>query len=304
MLFFALSGFLMAYHYFPNVHSVRYWASFIAHRLIRVYPVFFIATLVYLVSYFYYHDQTIFGISLPWAETSSCWTMVSCPDFFWTIPIEIKFYLLYPFVAFLLSILFHRWPVYSVLMCALPFAMASKFFYPILGNGNVMPLFLCGTLAGFVCREKPALQSHNRCGDFFRTFHKHGNIFSILLLGVFAVMIAWTGTHRTSNSEYWMRTGYLAPILALIVYCVAMVEGSVSRLFSLAIARWVGKISFSLYLMHKLAINLVNYYLPVYFKNPLIAFFMAFLFSVIFYWIVERFFVFLGKRVSFWIISK
>ena len=43
MLFFALSGFLMAYHYLPERFSLRYWVSFLTHRFIRVYPPFCVA---------------------------------------------------------------------------------------------------------------------------------------------------------------------------------------------------------------------------------------------------------------------
>src|SRR3989338_2994080 len=100
MLFFVLSGFLMAYHYLPSGFSVRYWTAFLAHRFVRVYPAFF------LVTFGYWIMQRQLPPGFPvieghgWRGLIPAWLLFENHGLFWTIPVEIKFYLVYPLIAY------------------------------------------------------------------------------------------------------------------------------------------------------------------------------------------------------------
>lgn len=290
MIFYALSGFLMAYHYFPETNTIRYWATFLVHRLIRVYPAFFFATLIYLLIASYVHIG-VFGDTSPMSLMMRCWSLQSCPDFFWTIPVEIKFYLIYPLVACVIGVTLRRFSVGPVMVFGVPMATASVFASSIIGS-PALPLFLFGVLAGVYFSN--SYRTQKRSVISYRWIH----VSSIAVIAGLAGLIIWSAFTPLPFTQYWNRAWYLAPFIALIVYQVAWIKGPISRVLSHVAMRWIGTISFSLYLMHKAAIYVVMSMLPGQFRSLPILLLTIVIASVAYYYGVEKPFILVAKRTS------
>ena len=286
MIFFALSGFLITFHYLPTSQSLRYWISYIFRRIIRIYPPFFISTLFYLAFKYIFSDLK---------SAAMCWSMRSCPDIYWIIPVEIRFYIIYPFLALLLAYGLRHLNAWTLILIGLPLSIASTMAYPVLGNQNALPLFLCGLLAGLAYKSS-TLEKPSKISQFLE---KKSNVILIILFVLYIVMILSTGYLIENTFEvFWARSWYLAPFVAGLVFFTAISSKGLAAIFSHPFARWIGRISFSLYLLHKFAIYIVINYFPENFQNLFISLILIFLTATAFYYIIERPFAILAKKVT------
>lgn len=110
LIFFVISGFLISASYEKSNNVISYCKN----RILRIYPALWICFIVSFTSaYIYYHPVASWKEYLPWfcAQLSIC--QFYNPDFMrgygvgvlngslWTIPVELQFYFVLPFVYFL-----------------------------------------------------------------------------------------------------------------------------------------------------------------------------------------------------------
>ncbi|MBB2750324.1 UNVERIFIED_ORG: peptidoglycan/LPS O-acetylase OafA/YrhL [Rhizobium aethiopicum] len=232
-LFFALSGFLMAHLYSSRPVTRETVLDFLVSRFARIYPVYLTAVLlVAMLSGIPNLDfvQPIIGAT----DFVRHVLLLGSSGVFWSIPPEIQFYLLFP-ILWLCLARPHR---YSGVIVGFAVVVAVDGLLELPGPGimlvSKLPYFLFGALAG---------KMHSSWDRW--TPSPLTGIFTLSLLAVF-----FTYRHLAPgfSPEFWSLQSAVAA--AVIVALVARQPPIAANVLAAAPARFLGTISFSLYLFH------------------------------------------------------
>jgi len=255
-LFFVLSGFLIttiALREEDERGALR-WRAFIVRRCFRILP-------VYLVSFaLYFAAMAVLGAGDSHQSPSLAWYLSPFPEvpFFshmhvvftlaWSLGIEEKFYLLWPILAFVVLRRRARGRVAAALVlalaCQLPIAFST-------GGRLVAPYsaILVGCLLAFTLHDPRTFRVVARLGS------RSGFVVSVaLLVAAEAATHLWNPTtvgFRVSSPYYYLPYSLAA---ALVVCSLALQP---RRLTASRALRFVGRVSYPLYLTHPLALAIV-----------------------------------------------
>jgi len=293
-VFFVLSGFVLMLPFLKGT-----WPSyrlFVLRRVLRIYGPYLVALLIAMAGAWIYSGPRNVGdwLAGPWAQPP---TLRSAIDhilligiyriqfnpIFWTLVVEMRVSLIFPLLA----------------------AMVLRF------RGLYVVLFamLLGVIARFLLREglPPDLLTLEYTGMFLcgmvlaRNLSAAGQSFSHLprllriLVGIVSLALYLLAGHL-GHGEDWAIT---AASIGFIV--VAMYSSTASRLLNLAPPRFLGRISYSLYLTHVPVLMVIVIYLGHRF-SPLLLLplfvLSAIAFAWLFYLVVEQPFTLLSRRVA------
>lgn len=290
MLFFCLSGFLMAYHYRPKSFSIKYWTAFYARRFFRLYPPFFYAIILSYVFYPYlapealwYHDS--------WFNVLRGWLLIENRGHFWTVPFELKFYLIYPFLALILNwtqfkkrpfLLIIAWIISSVI-CAYVNEVDKK---------NTIIYYICflsGIMAAFLLRDVPKINSINANAWDMMGWYCLAAIFFMFFT---PVQTFWSW--RLLHNYTWV----FSVFLTIFIVCVAKSSYLVKIFFCSSVMRFFGKISYSMYLLHTYIQVSAKEFLPPLLNKPWTMFLLVIFLSWLFYLLVENPWHHIGKKTA------
>lgn len=103
-LFFMLSGFLITGILLGSKHRSHYFRNFYIRRILRIMPLYFATVIVWSILYRgygrYFLLSSAFGANLSWLLHIP---RPRGPTLLWSLAIEEQFYLLWPFIVFLLN---------------------------------------------------------------------------------------------------------------------------------------------------------------------------------------------------------
>ena len=231
MLFFALSGFLMAHVTWDTPPTVAALRRFAVHRMSRVLPLFYVAVLAAFVAPAPFAIDTL-------TDLLAHMSLVRGDRVFWTVPVEIGFYMIFP----VLWLLRDRAPmllsVGALGLLALGVALRAVTQpspVQLLGVGWFLPAFALGVLACLAQRRELRLP----CPDL------------VLAAGGVLLLLAYPRASQALfgiTTSAWDRPGVLLLMPVLLLAAVQAPLGG--RVLGAAPARWVGKVSYSLYLWH------------------------------------------------------
>lgn len=171
-LFFVLSGFLITTILLKTRYKERYFKNFFLRRILRIFPVYFLALITfYLLApivfsqkqpgsvYAYYHDNQIWF----WTFTQNWLFIKGQPpaaflQHFWSVAIEEQFYLVWPFIIYSIRNLF-----------LLKYVLAALFFFAL--------------IARFILWFHPVGNE----AFFYNTFARMDSLAAGALLGVFHI---------------------------------------------------------------------------------------------------------------------
>ncbi|MBX4924570.1 acyltransferase [Rhizobium binae] len=232
-LFFALSGFLMAHLYGSRPVTRENILDFLVSRFARIYPVYLVAVLLVAM---------LSGMpSLNFVQPIVGGTdfvrhifLLGSSGVFWSIPPEIQFYLLFPLLWLCLA----RPQRHSGMIAGFAIVVVVDGLLELPGPGilllSKLPYFLFGALAG-------AMHSHwERWTPSALT--------GIVTLFLLAVFFAYRHVLPNFSPEFWSLQS--AAAAAVIVALVARQPPIAGRVLAAAPLRFLGTISFSLYLFH------------------------------------------------------
>ena len=289
-LFFVLSAYLLdrqiTIAFMSGNSSKKYWMNYFLRRFLRIYPLFFISLLVHgLLTFIGYKTVIDTLIDIPMHLA-----LLAGEYIFWSIPVEFKYYFISPLFLWI----FHRYfkwdrnkVLFSLLgLTAFSITIELIFQLPTIMTLRFFPIFLAGTyIAIFEVSG----------GKEFLSGIKPGYIdiggllaFILILLSVpYYTEKAFGLTIDFDDSSYYIAYGTL---WGLLLISAKYGKGVMKWIFELRFLRFIGTISFSLYLFHIPVLKLlVRSKLSITDGSKVYVFFVAaILVSMISYLLIER----------------
>ncbi len=251
MIFFLLSGFLLSMIYLNQPSHSTNIKKYLVYRVARVVPLFYFVVIVSFVLC----ALTGVGHHYSILNVNSLLTHLLFLEGFsvlWTVPVEIQFYVIFIAIWWFYS----RYKAVTVLVMAIViltlFWFAPQFGFKFLGNYinfNIfksIPFFLVGMILGVYYKPLQKLPKSNWFGlGICFVFLVYPSIYSVL----FRVQLS-----------VWYSLITLAAVSVFFISWVFMISGN-SRLFSNRVGDYLGKISYSMYLLH---LPILSFFLSVF----------------------------------------
>ena len=291
LLFFLISGFCI--HYPQTIGSRPNWKRYFLRRFFRIYPPYLIAVgLTAIITYMAHTQwgdntwnlQRIFRVlTLTQNYPPDSGQLLSNPSL-WTIPLEIEFYLLYPIAFICFSTVRSRilWLI-SLALCGWSIWLSNKgVIWPSFTALFFWPVWLLGAW----------LAQNYRDGRLRKV------PVSLILAGA-GLSMAFALTSKLQNWQPWLQyflwTGFYLCLFGFTLRQSGVLEKQRRIHLPLMFLSWLGKISFSVYLIHFPLFKLVGYLhqsffagKPVNFLIPLAYLLLVCVLGRIFYQTVER----------------
>lgn len=314
VLFFFLSGFLMAHHYLPKAalgpisgRVLKYWAAFLLRRFVRVYPAYLFAPVVgYLLLMPRmppdYTQKTEFADLSVFDELARIATFKGQLGIYWTVEVELFFYLLYPF-AITVCLLTGR-TAWTLLALALALMVLNHFPNGLAGFSWSVPLpgMWTGYISMFVAGAFAAVVSKGIQAPVSGKPHPW-NAFVLISSASLVVIVALVSWFDLTQSSIWHLEWLFAGLFLVMFVSLVRSDGIVARLLSSRPGVVLGRVSYSLYLIHIAVYYVVLKYYSVLkhisFGHYAVAAFLALLvLTPAYYMLFERPFVRLSKMIA------
>ncbi len=269
-LFFVLSGYLITGILLKQRRSKHYYRDFYARRALRIFPVYYLAVVLALWLVPALHLQGPAGGPYPWTVQIWFWLNLSnlvtafnpllvIPlTHFWSLAIEEQFYLVWPWLLRRLPRRGLLWTTLGLLTAGeigrnLPYVVSLVQRYPNFSY-RITPLhcdgLLCGALLALL------LQSP----DYVSAAQLRRALTVVLWATAVLVCGLAYGCSATGWNVFLVRWSYLAAgVFFTSVVGLILVRGPgfwLSRWFSARFLRWIGALSYALYVVHLTGLHL------------------------------------------------
>jgi len=252
-LFFVLSGFLITSGLLNARHGD--WSevrTFYGRRSLRIFPLYY-GCLALCAAFGAIYSWPF------WVYLQNFWISFRLPIYgpphFWSLAVEEQFYLFWPFLVLfaprrhLLKLLWFM--ILLVIMCRFAMALDGRDTF------SFTPTRLDGLAAGGILA---VLQSHGVLQRWRSVLLSNMVISAILLAGLSAI-------YRQTNNPYFITVKYAllaAMYSGLIGWLLCTPESRTSIFFSLRPLRYIGRISYGLYVWHPFVLGITFHYLRNY----------------------------------------
>ena len=301
-LFFVLSAFLLTWQALDAgpLRPPPYWLGYGLRRLCRIYPLYTIAV---LFSFGLTNDAPGYApkIDAP-IDVFQHLTLQAGEGIYWAIPVEFTYYLLLPIVTIAMAsssrihfsgpFILTGLAIYAAFLSWPPADMVAN----SIALGPYLAMFLLGSLTAFLCSK-----------------HAKVNVLRwdsrlVELTGWSAVVIALLTVPAMAgamlDSEIANKTFHRAFIFYGVIWSIAVVAAfhggtHYGKFFALPVCRFIGRVSFSVYLWHIVILQVVYQHVSV---HPSLQFCLTiaitFAISHLSYRWIERPFIRWGHQVS------
>lgn len=240
MIFFSLSGFLIAYLYLDNDFSKEKVWSYITARVARIAPAYLFVVLTSFVIYNYINPEFVYAIS---SHNLLRHLMFSGNvSVFWSIAPEVQFYALFLLIWMMTQRLRKQADITGMLLLALLCITLISYrdVFPGTFIGAKLHYFLLGAMVGYLRK--------NISGD--TQSHTSVAALQVLLLALMiAVELGWIAFPYTFKSDFYASLP-TALLSALFVFCFSLPSPVARSLFENRFMKFCGDCSFSLYLLN------------------------------------------------------
>ncbi|HEX7365730.1 MAG TPA: acyltransferase [Pelobium sp.] len=250
-LFFVLSGFLITGILIDSKESDCYFSNFLLKRVLRIFPLYYLVLAIIIVPKLFWGLNTVSYTSWTYWFYLQNWAYIFngvFPDgrdtlnHFWSLAIEEQFYFLFPFIVKYID----KGNIPAVLLSLICVAIGTRYFH--FSNQNIG--YYVGTLSRMDSLSLGALVAYavrfNRL-----TLQKWTLPFFYLSLIYIVSISAITQSVHFSNPYFatFGLTLFAVFFAALLVFCI-LENNFVSKMFNIRALKFIGKISYGLYIYH------------------------------------------------------
>ncbi len=253
-LFFVLSGYLLGSQLANRDLSAKFVIGFWKRRFLRIYPAAWVQ-LITLIAI----NEVLPGIISPFSSAELLrnillyvnlppWMTTPINEIWWTLPVELGFYILLPFMILLAK----KFGWFTVLILSLGLTISWRagviFFFETQNYSQYLIILdsIPGSLATFACGMSIAFLNWNLTGMQRR-------LFLLILMASFFGMQYWLVKNVGAYwSGHWILAVWnpmMAVIISLSVFCMLQPIREIRFLTSRPLI-WLGEISFGIYLWH------------------------------------------------------
>jgi len=254
-LFFVLSAYLLdrqiALAFMTKKATMAYWKNYLLRRFLRIYPLFVIALILHgllnLIGIKTVIDKVI--------DIPLHMILIRGESIFWSIPVEFKYYFISPFIMWFCHKIL-KWNstklifFFSVLIF-ISILIELTFHLPIVSTLRYFPIFLVGTIISIY---ELLFKNHLKLKIKATVFNLGGIIaFALILITApfYFERIFNTKVNFHSSVFYFP----YAILWGVILVSTKYGKGVIKYFLELKFLRFIGTISFSLYLFHMLFLN-------------------------------------------------
>ncbi|MFT4032633.1 MAG: acyltransferase [Siphonobacter sp.] len=264
-LFFVLSGFLITRILLNNRSSlpsqgfVAIYKIFMARRILRIFPVYFVTLFaVWAVQFFSFFPKIptlfysnplyyIFYLSNFLIEKMHAWWDILSP--FWSLAVEEQFYILWPVVMLLTPKRYLKGVI--LITISLGFISRGLLYFLNLREDVLMPecldAFGLGALWAYI-------QFYN---DMPAKFVRQCKVLAIIGLIIFVSFCIYGGTPWLYALFFRGSMSFLCLLFVVLASYKRGLENIAGKILSSAVFKYIGKISYGLYVFHMLVPALV-----------------------------------------------
>ena len=252
-LFFALSGFILAYNYFEQFRTIspKPYLRFLGMRLGRIYPVHLFTLLILVLGVVlgqvaHFHFNAPERLTLPYfvqniflVHAWSPHTQVSWNGPAWSISAEWFAYLLFPFLA--LRVVKVRSNAVAIAGVLIPLAAVLVLsLYPT-------PIAIIHPLLRISCEFTAGVFLYRLYANRWASHLPWSAIVTatVIMAGAVILVLYWFGMWEA-------RAIFSRSLMVFLVFALAYAREGLARLLSLPIMIFCGEASYSLYMTHDL----------------------------------------------------
>lgn len=269
-LFFILSGFWMYYPYCvqQKTFDMNDTLAFYIKRIFRIYPMYMVVLTVCI--FLGYIDKMQFVKHL---------LLLQGWGHFWAIPVEMKFYLIAPVILFVFTRIKAKHSV--ILSAVMAIILAVRFPFTTYNENSIclfwyLPVFLLGMCTAYLYVHMKRRKN--------RIFDVVAGCLSICLIMIIPGVreLIWK-----IEPDGYLQNKYLfiGTIWSIMIICIVNSRYIHSVLEEAKILQWIGKISYSIYLIHFVVLQCICRYT----ENTYVKFAIVIGLSIILAAMAERF---------------
>lgn len=279
VIFFCISGYLIPYSLKKESGGLKvFWNS----RFFRLYPMYWVSIIFAVLCFDKYNAAQILANITMFQVFFKQSDLIGV---YWTLVIEMFFYIACSIIFYFNRLNSSKWIFFSLISLSL---LSCLFAYVRYTKGInlpiAVPLLLSIMFFGYMLKlkEKGIVTTKNL-------------FISIAILMLSVLFSSYTGytvkTHLTGESIHYVLS-YSAGVLIFFLFYKLNIGG---RLFS-----FLGEVSYSTYLIHPIVLFYIEKYVNVFPVWMLVVWFFAitYIASIVFFYLVEKPFIKVGKKVN------
>jgi len=286
-LFFLLSAFLLDTQIIKNLKNknadIHFWINYFLRRILRIYSLFILSLLLY-------HYLSPYGVSIIIDNKDNILEhifLLKGENIFWSIPVEFKYYLLSPIILYLCH-RFFNWNktfTYCFLILLIIGSTLTSNFYNLSSISLVkyLPPFIIGTIIAFEYIIQPKFNSKS-------VLDRMPNL-PLISLGIIVLLIPDVFSFVFSTKINIQGPAFIFPysvLWGILLLSLLHKNHWIKQFFEWKMLRFIGVISYSVYLLHALILNFIrSLTIQNYYKFPVFLISTIFL-SVLSFYIIER----------------
>lgn len=259
-LFFVLSGFLISGILWDGYRKPGWWRRFYVRRSLRIFPLYYLALILAAVVWL--------SLGVPTLQISSLWVYIlylqDAPYFsahfvpplmgvelvhFWSLAVEEQFYLAWPFVLALFAGRRRR----AIQLILVLWVVSIVFRLGMLGvhGEGWSSYFLFGRAGELLAGAYLAMAVRGDSCERQSLFRALPYVLGCSLLCLF--LISWISGSDEISTPWWSTAGLaMLSILFASMIGMALQPGILQSIFQVPVLRWLGKISYGIYVYHLL----------------------------------------------------
>lgn len=289
-LFFILSAYLLdrqiANAFWTGSTSLVFWKNYFFRRFIRIYP-------LYIFTLFLFVGFSYLGLYTCIEDIRDVFYhifLMGGDGVFWSIPVEFKYYFASPILMWICHRYF-KWNLKKVLiflggLTITAILVEAIFSLPLISTFRYLPIFLVGTFLAIIEVTKKDILV-NRVNK---------KLYEQCSIGVFIILFITIPFYFKAifklplNVEHSLLYLPYALCWGVVLLATQYGTGGIKKFFELKLLRFLGVISYSLYLFHPLVLKFVNWdYVGIPQRFKMIAFLsLTIVAATISYLIIER----------------